>query len=246
MENMELDGEGYNYPSDTLHDESNRPQDLTSAPPFVANHAPATAPDSTPPFTQAYAPTPAVEKDVDMSSNTSHLREEEALPHHPQDPPDLIPAPSSGPISAPTCALPSTHVPTSAPTSAPASTATCPPSIAPTIEKDGDGCYSSNMSYVSLGESFSTHPQAPTSASAPFIPSAFDPSDLDPGFVDSERFNHADTDSAYDSDSFLTDTASLNSQVTQYRVEHGRQYHGYKDGAYWVRTPWTEKHGLTR
>ncbi|KFY49355.1 hypothetical protein V496_10057 [Pseudogymnoascus sp. VKM F-4515 (FW-2607)] len=34
-------------------------------------------------------------------------------------------------------------------------------------------------------------------------------------------------------DDFQSDTASLASSVTKYRVENGRQYHGYKDGAYW-------------
>ncbi|KAE9378794.1 S-adenosyl-L-methionine-dependent methyltransferase [Stipitochalara longipes BDJ] len=29
------------------------------------------------------------------------------------------------------------------------------------------------------------------------------------------------------------DTKSIESSVTQYRIEHGRRYHGYKDGAYW-------------
>lgn len=43
-----------------------------------------------------------------------------------------------------------------------------------------------------------------------------------------------DNDSAYEGDSLLFDTTSMNSEVTKYRMEHGRQYHGYKDGAYWV------------
>jgi hypothetical protein len=44
----------------------------------------------------------------------------------------------------------------------------------------------------------------------------------------------SDDDSAYESGSFISDTTSMNSEVTRYRIEHGRQYHGYKDGAYWV------------
>lgn len=42
------------------------------------------------------------------------------------------------------------------------------------------------------------------------------------------------TDSAYDSESLLgDDTSSLASYITDYRYEHGRRYHAYRDGAYW-------------
>ncbi|KAF2674598.1 hypothetical protein BT63DRAFT_15318 [Microthyrium microscopicum] len=45
-----------------------------------------------------------------------------------------------------------------------------------------------------------------------------------------------DADSAIDNESLIgDDTRSLNSTVTSYRYEHGRRYHAYKDGAYWVR-----------
>lgn len=32
---------------------------------------------------------------------------------------------------------------------------------------------------------------------------------------------------------FLSDTTSINSEITAYRFENGRRYHAYKDGAYW-------------
>jgi hypothetical protein len=42
-------------------------------------------------------------------------------------------------------------------------------------------------------------------------------------------------DSAYDSESLLgDDTTTLASYITDYRYEHGRRYHAYRDGAYWV------------
>ncbi|KAF2099340.1 S-adenosyl-L-methionine-dependent methyltransferase [Rhizodiscina lignyota] len=41
-------------------------------------------------------------------------------------------------------------------------------------------------------------------------------------------------DSAYDSESLLgDDTMTLASFITEYRTENGRQYHAYRDGAYW-------------
>jgi hypothetical protein len=44
-----------------------------------------------------------------------------------------------------------------------------------------------------------------------------------------------DLDSAYDSESLLgDDTVTLASYITDYRYEHGRRYHAYRDGAYWV------------
>lgn len=30
------------------------------------------------------------------------------------------------------------------------------------------------------------------------------------------------------------DTFSVDSSITQYRVENGRRYHAYKDGTYWL------------
>ncbi|KAI9931480.1 hypothetical protein ASPWEDRAFT_169675 [Aspergillus wentii DTO 134E9] len=39
-------------------------------------------------------------------------------------------------------------------------------------------------------------------------------------------------DSDYAED-FLSDTTSINSEITAYRFENGRRYHAYKDGAYW-------------
>jgi ubiquinone/menaquinone biosynthesis C-methylase UbiE len=41
-------------------------------------------------------------------------------------------------------------------------------------------------------------------------------------------------DSAYDSASYIgDDTNTLASYITDYRYEHGRRYHRYKDGSYW-------------
>ena len=46
---------------------------------------------------------------------------------------------------------------------------------------------------------------------------------------------HDDGDSAYESESLLgDDTRSLASYITDYRYEHGRRYHAFRDGAYWV------------
>jgi hypothetical protein len=46
----------------------------------------------------------------------------------------------------------------------------------------------------------------------------------------------SEVDSAYDDASSLLggDTKSLSTYITDYRVEHGRRYHSFKDGAYWV------------
>jgi hypothetical protein len=53
-----------------------------------------------------------------------------------------------------------------------------------------------------------------------------------------EDVDHSDVDSAYDGASLLgDDTRSLASYITDYRYEHGRRYHAYRDGAYWVRIP---------
>ncbi len=47
-----------------------------------------------------------------------------------------------------------------------------------------------------------------------------------------------DRDSAYEEsfeeDSQASDTVSLMSAITKYRYENGRQYHAYRDGAYWA------------
>lgn len=50
-----------------------------------------------------------------------------------------------------------------------------------------------------------------------------------------EGYNGEDFDSAYDSESLIGgDTMTLASYITDYRFEHGRRYHAYRDGAYWV------------
>jgi hypothetical protein len=52
---------------------------------------------------------------------------------------------------------------------------------------------------------------------------------------DNTHEDYNDADSAYDSESLLgDDTRSLASYITDYRYEHGRRYHAYRDGAYWV------------
>jgi SAM-dependent methyltransferase len=48
-----------------------------------------------------------------------------------------------------------------------------------------------------------------------------------------EAYELDDTDSAFDAGSAFSDTTSLYSDIVRYRVEHGRRYHGYKDGSYW-------------
>lgn len=105
------------------------------------------------------------------------------------------------------------------------------------MDSDGDGSYAANMSRVDLGH-LSDNPEAPYSAleaSSSQSPLANTSEHPPLGLVGEEQYGLADDDSAYDSASFLgSDTKSLNSEVTRYRVEHGRQYHGYKDGSYWV------------
>jgi hypothetical protein len=50
-----------------------------------------------------------------------------------------------------------------------------------------------------------------------------------------EQHHEQDFDSAYDSESLIGgDTMTLASFITDYRFEHGRRYHAYRDGAYWV------------
>jgi hypothetical protein len=52
---------------------------------------------------------------------------------------------------------------------------------------------------------------------------------------DPDEVDRAEVDSAYDGASLLgDDTRSLASYITDYRYEHGRRYHAYRDGAYWV------------
>jgi hypothetical protein len=223
MENMELDGNGCSGDMPRVPQADSFPHEaITELPP-----APSSAPTSASIFAPSAAP--VVEEGGEYSNNMPHVLHEEPFSHQRQDL-AATSTPTCPPTSAPS------YAPTSAPTSTPLSTTECTPT--PTIEKDGDGYHFSNMSDVSLGESF-TYPQAPTSA-ATFGLNPLIPSDPDPGFLNSARYNHADTDSAYDGDSFLSDTTSLNSEVTKYRTEHGRRYHGYKDGAYWVCTWWRE------
>ncbi|KAF4626930.1 hypothetical protein G7Y89_g11223 [Cudoniella acicularis] len=43
----------------------------------------------------------------------------------------------------------------------------------------------------------------------------------------------SDDDSALGAGSILSETTSLADEITQYRYEHNRRYHAYKDGEYW-------------
>jgi hypothetical protein len=99
----------------------------------------------------------------------------------------------------------------------------------PTImERSGRGDASVNKSRGAPGASDSRRGSTSASTSAPGDAHARVDADLvDPRCI-------SDDDSAYESGSFISDTTSMNSEVTRYRIEHGRQYHGYKDGAYWV------------
>jgi hypothetical protein len=242
MERMDLDGDGYYYSENPqrvlqggIFAPSNLPEDPAPAAPSDPAAAPACAPTAAPisGLAQAAISAPATEKELD--SVEMHALEE-STPHQPEDLPlDPSPAPSPAPIATPAIAA-LTYLPASPPTSA--LTGPSPEPSAPsesthpaqTVEKQHDDDFPRNSSQE---ESFSNLTHPPTTAQASFAASD---NEVDPGFVDDARFNHAETDSAYDSDSFLTDTTSLNSEVTKYRIEHGRQYHGYKDGEYWVRT----------
>lgn len=48
------------------------------------------------------------------------------------------------------------------------------------------------------------------------------------------NYDDTDNDSALGSASLNSETTSLASSITRYRIENGRSYHGYKDGAYYV------------
>jgi hypothetical protein len=56
--------------------------------------------------------------------------------------------------------------------------------------------------------------------------------------------NDDEYDSGFDSGSLLGDeTDTLASSILHYRIENGRQYHAYRDGAYWVRcAAYVERH----
>lgn len=51
--------------------------------------------------------------------------------------------------------------------------------------------------------------------------------------MDNPNFDLFDNDSAFEFEGSSSLT-SLASAVTRYRVENGRRYHGYRDGAYWA------------
>lgn len=78
--------------------------------------------------------------------------------------------------------------------------------------------------------SFTQDGAADSAGSPATISSALEP--MQDTVID-EAYSFDDNDSAIDNCSALTDTASLHSDIMKYRVEHGRRYHSYKDGAYW-------------
>jgi hypothetical protein len=101
------------------------------------------------------------------------------------------------------------------------------------MERHRDGDHADGTSRAVAEDS--SLPQASTSASTSDAHERSDAgADHDAGCDHGGDDNHDGSDSAYEGDSFLSDTTSMNSEVTKYRMEHGRQYHGYKDGAYWV------------
>jgi hypothetical protein len=58
--------------------------------------------------------------------------------------------------------------------------------------------------------------------------------DSEPSPVDNDDEPGSSSDSAFDSGSLLGDeTNSLASSILNHRIENGRQYHAYRDGAYW-------------
>ncbi|KAF2806714.1 S-adenosyl-L-methionine-dependent methyltransferase [Mytilinidion resinicola] len=72
----------------------------------------------------------------------------------------------------------------------------------------------------------SAHQQNPASATT-----THDEDDRD-NFDDAEPFD--DNDSAFDDGPSLEDdTFTLNSSIRAYRIENGRSYHAYREGAYW-------------
>jgi hypothetical protein len=71
-------------------------------------------------------------------------------------------------------------------------------------------------------------------AQQPGPTSHYTPPDSDQSQVDDEEGSGFSSDSAFDSGSLLGDeTDSLASSILHHRMENGRQYHAYRDGAYW-------------
>jgi hypothetical protein len=108
------------------------------------------------------------------------------------------------------------------------------------MEREGDGYYSASPSMISLiepkGPDLEPEPP-PESTDAPVMQTVHLP---DHNHVEGqlqEQNWDTDRDSACENDSLIgDDTWSLASYITDYRYEHGRRYHAYRDGAYWVCT----------
>jgi len=99
----------------------------------------------------------------------------------------------------------------------------------------GDGYYSGSPSMTP--NSADKHPETgPDDAGVTPRPiAALDALNTDDEEYGERQQEYWDNDSAIDNDSLIgDDTKSLASYITDYRFEHGRRYHAYKDGAYWV------------
>jgi hypothetical protein len=102
---------------------------------------------------------------------------------------------------------------------------------------EGDGYHSGTPSMYSLSDTTLTFSPAPTSQPLTqmhqFV--GVGPAEAESQLDQNDGNNYDDVDSAYDNESLLgDDTQTLASYITDYRYEHGRRYHAYKDGSYWV------------
>lgn len=99
------------------------------------------------------------------------------------------------------------------------------------MDYDEDGYHSANTSMMSLNEAKESPAQIEYSEPTGPSPDRDEEPDIQ---QENQEPEVNDTDSAYDSESLLgDDTLSLASYITDYRFEHGRRYHAYRDGAYW-------------
>lgn len=78
-----------------------------------------------------------------------------------------------------------------------------------------------------LPETTPTAPSAQHATDGPTLP-----------LIDADDLAALETDSAFgDNVSVASSKTSLASSVAKYRIEHGRTYHGFKDGTYLVVSP---------
>jgi hypothetical protein len=107
----------------------------------------------------------------------------------------------------------------------------------PPYSDGGDGYHSASPSLYSTDQSKATFGEA---ADLDLQSQLIGITGQSSNAVDEERDDRDDRDddidSAFDEESLLSnETSSLSSYITNYRYEHGRRYHAYRDGAYWVR-----------